>query len=142
MTADQEESWAGYAELCVEDLEPVSCRASAELLLEELAREWGCAAVSALLQAAAGAIATARSTGGGNSWKLREAALQALGTSAENILEVSVGFGRLRLESAGMLLIYHLKRQPLVKTHFRSLGRWTVEARGSSSTLCSKGSSL
>ena len=88
MTADQEESWAGNAELCAEDLEPVSCRASAELLLEELATEWGSAAITALLQAAAGAIATARSAGGASSWKLREAALQALGTSAENILEV------------------------------------------------------
>lgn len=59
-------------------------RASAEMLLEEMVREWGPAAAGALLAAVAGAW-------GRPGWKWREAGLQALGGCSEVLIEVRRG---------------------------------------------------
>jgi hypothetical protein len=104
MTADQEYSWQDNPNTYVADDEDMTCtaRVSGELLLDELCREWGPTAAAAVLECAERALAEAdrlrqQSAGGGAGvaaaaaaaqwWKLREAAVNAVGCVAQSMAE-------------------------------------------------------
>ncbi|KAH7416171.1 hypothetical protein KP509_14G078800 [Ceratopteris richardii] len=93
MTNDQEETWSLDANEFVSDEEEVicSCRVTGILLLEELVTTYGVAAIQSIVQSVHKRICEAaefKANGKADWWKVREAALLAIGTLSDSLNEV------------------------------------------------------
>eukprot|EP00250_Pteridium_aquilinum_P006987 c16793_g1_i1 orf=84-3179(-) len=94
MTSEQVETWSSDPNEFVADEDEVicSCRMSGILLLEELVTTHEIAAVQLIVQSVERRIseaAQAKANGRADWWKIREAAILAIGTISESIIEVN-----------------------------------------------------
>lgn len=94
MTNEQEETWSSDPNEFVADEDEVlcSCRVSGILLLEELVTTYEVSAIQSIMQSVERRISEAaesKARGRDDWWKVREAAILAIGTISESILEVN-----------------------------------------------------
>lgn len=94
MTSEQVEAWSSDPNEFVADEDDVicSCRVSGILLLEELVTTYEMVAVQSIVQSVERRISEAaqlRAVGRTDWWKVREAAILAVGTISESIIEVN-----------------------------------------------------
>lgn len=96
MTSEQEETWSSDPNEFVADEDEVlcSCRVSGIMLLEELVATYEVSAVQSIVQAVerrCSEAAESKAHGRADWWKIREAAILAIGTISESVIEMNTG---------------------------------------------------